>query len=70
MKPRLRATLEQLPGADRYTAQQLVRLAIERCEQLQLCQRGARRALLPKLRTALVRMARGYIATDALRLRL
>jgi len=70
MKARLRATLERLPDADRYTARQLVRLAIERCEQLQLYQRGARRTLLPRLRAALVRMARGYIAGSALRLRL
>jgi hypothetical protein len=70
MKTRLRAELERLPGADRYTARQLVRLAIERCEHLQLRQRGARRTLLPKLRAALVLMARGYIAGSALRLRL
>ena len=69
-KPALRATLERRAGADRYAAQQLVRLAIERCEQLRLYQRGSRRALLPRLRTALVRMARGYIASEDLRLRL
>jgi len=70
LKPGLRATLEQRAGADRYAAQQLVRLAIERCEQLRLYQRGPRRTLIPKLRTALVRMARGYIASEDLRLRL
>ena len=70
MKPSLRATLERRAGVDRYAAQQLVRLAIERCEHLGLRQRGPRRAAIPQLRAALVRMARGYIASDALRLRL
>ena len=70
LKPSLRTTLEQRTGADRYSAQQLVRLAIERCEHLDLRQRGARRAAIPKLRAALVRMARRYIASDELRLRL
>jgi hypothetical protein len=70
MKSNLRATLERRGGADHYAAQQLVRLAIERCEHLDLYQRGARRVLLPKLRAALVRMARGYIASNELRLRL
>ena len=70
MKLSVRTTLERRAGADRYAARQLVRLAIERCEQLKLYQRGSRRVLLPKLRTALVRMARGYIASDELRLRL
>jgi Putative zinc-binding metallo-peptidase len=70
MKASLRATLERRGGADHYAAQQLVRLAIDRCEHLRLYQRGARHALLPKLRAALVRMARGYIASNELRLRL
>ena len=70
MKSSVRTTLERRAGADRYAAQQLVRLAIERCDQLKLYQRGSRRVLVPKLRTALVRMARGYIASDELRLRL
>ena len=70
MKSSVRTTLERRAGADRYSAQQLLRLAIERCEQLKLYQRGSRRLLLPKLRAALVRMARGYIASDELRLRL
>jgi hypothetical protein len=48
----------------------LLRLAIERCDQLRLPASGSRRALLPRLRSALVRMARGYIASDQLRLRL
>jgi len=66
----LRGTLERHSGADRYAAQQLLRLAIERCERLALRQRGTRRALLPKLRRALVRIARGYIASNGMRLRL
>ena len=70
MKAGLRSTLERRGGADRYAAQQLVRLAIERCERLGLYQRGSRRMLLPRIRNALVRMARGYIASDQLRLRL
>lgn len=69
-KSQLRSMLERRSGADRYTAHQLVRLAIERCEQLKLYQRGSRRVLLPKLRSALVRIARGYVASDELRLRL
>ena len=36
----------------------------------QLYQRGSRRELMPKLRATLVRMARGYISSDELRLRL
>ncbi len=39
----MRTTLERRAGTDRYGAQQLVRLAIERCEQLELYQRGSRR---------------------------
>jgi len=70
LKSSVRATLEQYAGADRYAAQQLLRLAIERCEQLGLYQRGSRRTQLPKLRRALVRMARGYIASGDLRMRL
>ena len=70
MKRSLRTTLERRAGADRYAAQQLLRLAIERCERLKLVQCGTRRALVPKLRAALVRMARSYIASDALRLHL
>jgi len=69
-KPALRRVLEREAGADRYAAQQLLRLAIERCERLGLVARGSRRALLPRLRAALVRMARGYLASDQLRLRL
>ncbi len=69
-KLRLRAAIQKRAGTDRYGAQQIVRLAIERCQQLGLRQRGARRTSVPKLRAALVRMARGYIASDALRMRL
>jgi putative zinc-binding metallo-peptidase len=70
LKASVRTTLERRAGTDRYGAQQLLRLAIERCEQLELYQRGARRAAIPKLRAALVRMARGYIGSEDLRLRL
>ena len=70
LKASVRTTLEQRAGTDRYGAQQLLRLAIERCEHLQLYQRGSRRAVIPKLRAALVRMARGYISSEELRLRL
>ena len=70
LKVSVRTTLEQRAGADRYGAQQLVRLAIERCEHLKLYQRGSRREAVPKLRATLVRMARGYISSDELRLRL
>ena len=69
-KSKLRGVLERDAGADRYGAQQLLRLAIERCEHLQLPAAGSRRELLPRLRSALVRMARGYMASDQLRLRL
>ena len=69
-KAKLRGVLERDAGADRYGAQQLVRLAIERCDRLQLPANGSRRALLPRLRSALVRMARGYIESDQMRLRL
>jgi hypothetical protein len=69
-KPGLRAALRKRAGADRYAAQQLVRLAIERCQRLGLRQRGARRVAITRVRAALVRMARGYIASDALRMRL
>ncbi len=70
LKLSVRTTLERRAGTDRYGAQQLLRLAIERCEQLGLYQRGARRTAIPKLRATLVRMARGYISSDELRLRL
>jgi len=70
LKASVRTTLERRAGTDRYGAQQLVRLAIERCEHLQLYQRGARRKVIPKLRATLVRMARGYISSEELRLRL
>jgi Putative zinc-binding metallo-peptidase len=70
LKASVRTTLERRAGTDRYGAQQLVRLAIERCEQLELYQRGSRRAAIPKLRATLVRMARGYISSEELRLRL
>ena len=69
-KAKLRGVIEREAGADRYAAQQLLRLAIERCDHLRLPALSSRRALLPRLRTALVRMARGYIASDQLRLRL
>ena len=69
-KVKLRAVLEREAGADRYAAQQLVRMAIERCDRLQLPAHGSRRALLPRLRQALVSMARGYIASDQMSLRL
>jgi hypothetical protein len=69
-KASLRSALERYAGADRYAAQQLVRLAIERCRQLDLQHHGARRPVLPRLRSVLVRLARGYVAGDALRLRL
>ncbi|HEV7433029.1 MAG TPA: putative zinc-binding metallopeptidase [Steroidobacteraceae bacterium] len=70
LKASVRTSLEQRAGTDRYGAQQLLRLAIERCEHMQLYQRGSRRAAIPKLRAALVRMARGYISSEELRLRL
>jgi hypothetical protein len=70
LKASVRTTLEQRAGTDRYGAQQLVRLAIERCEHLELYQRGSRREAIPKLRATLVRMARGYISSEELRLRL
>jgi hypothetical protein len=70
LKLSVRTTLEQRARTDRYGAQQLVRLAIERCEQLKLYQRGPRRALIPKVRATLVRMTRGYIRSEELRLRL
>jgi hypothetical protein len=69
-KAALRVTLERDAGADRYSAQQLVRLAIERCEHLGLRCSGSRRVLMPRLRAALVLMARSYIASGTLRLRL
>ena len=70
LKVSVRTTLERRAGTDRYGAQQLVRMAIERCERLQLYQRGSRREVIPKLRATLVRMARGYISSEELRLRL
>ena len=70
LKGSVRTALERRAGTDRYGAQQLLRLAIERCEQLELYQRGSRREAIPKLRATLVRMARGYIRSDELRLRL
>ena len=69
-KPALRSALEREAGADRYAAQQLLRLAIERCERLQLAARAPRRALLLRVRAGLVSMARAYYASNQLRLHL
>ena len=70
LKGSVRTTLERRAGTDRYGAQQLLRMAIERCEHMELYQRGSRREVIPKLRATLVRMARGYVSSEELRLRL
>jgi len=68
-KPVLRASLER-HGVDRYTAWQLLRLAVGRCERLRLVARAPRRVLLPRLRTALLGASRQYLASGYLRMRL
>jgi hypothetical protein len=68
-KPQLRALLER-NGVDRYTAWQLLRLAIERSARLGLVARAPQRVLLPRLRTALLRASRQYLASGYLRMRL
>jgi len=69
-KPALRTALEREAGADRYAAQQLLRLAIERCERLRLSAHAPRRLLLARVRAGLVRMARAYYASHQIRLHL
>jgi hypothetical protein len=68
-KPQLRASLEHA-GVDRYTAWQLLRLAVDRCARMALVARAPRRVLLPRLRTALLRASRQYLASGHLRMRL
>lgn len=69
-KPALRAGLTRRAGVDHYTACQLLRLAIERSAALELSARAPRRVLLARLRAALERAARLYLASGQLRMRL
>jgi hypothetical protein len=65
LRPQLRAALVRRAGADRYAAQQIVRLAIERCGQLDLRLRSDRVASRERLLATLVRVARAYLASGA-----
>jgi len=56
--------------ADRYGAQQLLRLAIERCELLDLYLRGSRAVALRRARATLVRLAKAYATSEGLGWRL
>ena len=65
-KSALRDYLLRQGGADRYLVQQILRLAIERCERRQLYVRGTQRAALPKLRRLLTRLVRSYALSNGL----
>jgi hypothetical protein len=58
---RLVAALMREPGLDRYSARQLLSMAIERCEALGLFVRGSRRAALREARELLVAQARRFL---------
>jgi hypothetical protein len=66
----LRTRLEREGGADRYTAWQILRLAIHRSERLGLVAPASTRVLLPRLRVALLRATRLYLGSTQLRMRL
>jgi hypothetical protein len=65
----LLATLMSSAGVDRYVAHQLLRMAIERCDRLRLTVQGERRTALRAARVMLVRLARLYLRSQSLRLR-
>jgi hypothetical protein len=66
----LLASVVRTGHADRYGAQQLLRLAIERCELLGLHVRGPSSAALRRARATLVRLAKAYATSEGLGWRL
>jgi hypothetical protein len=66
----LLASVVRSSRADRYGAQQLLRLAIERCEFLDLYVRGPSAVALRRARATLVRLARAYATSEGLGWRL
>jgi Putative zinc-binding metallo-peptidase len=66
----LLATVVRRSHADRYGAQQLLRLAIERCEFLELYVRGSSATALQRARATLIRLAKAYATSEGLGWRL
>jgi Putative zinc-binding metallo-peptidase len=67
-KGRLHAWMMRTTGVDRYTAHQLLRVAIERSEALRLRAAGSEREALALSRRLLQRLARRYLRSQGLRL--
>ena len=63
-KVRLVAALVRELGVDRYSVYQMLRMAIERGDKLELFLRGSRRDALPHARWALARLLRLYAHTE------
>jgi hypothetical protein len=68
-KSALLATLRRTTGADRYSAHQVLRSAIERSVRLGLYVRGPQRQALRGVRAMLVRLMRLYLRSRGLRVR-
>jgi hypothetical protein len=68
-KARLRASLIRATDVDRYVAHQILRIAIDRSERLQLYVQGAQREALREAGTMLRSLARLYMLSPGLRLR-
>jgi hypothetical protein len=68
-KARLLASTIRSTGVDRYGAHQVVRIAIERSERLQLYVTGSQRDALRSARSMLCRLVRLYMRSPGLRLR-
>ena len=68
-KVRLLASITRNSGVDRYAAHQVLRVAIQRSERLQLYVPGAQRDALRATRRMLRRLARLYMRSPGLRLR-
>jgi len=68
-KARLLASITRSSGVDRYAAHQVLRVAIQRSERLQLYVPGGQREALRATRLMLRRLARLYMRSPGLRLR-
>jgi hypothetical protein len=68
-KARLLASIIRSTGVDRYGAHQVLRIAIQRSERLQLYVAGAQREALRRTRAMLRRLVRLYMRSPGLRLR-
>jgi hypothetical protein len=66
-KQALVASLTRATGFDRYSVYQIMRIAIDRCERLDLRVQPPRRLALRRARAALVRLVHAYGRSEALR---